>query len=36
MTNASALNVEATAYNQATNSQENETDKRIGNFRGTE
>jgi hypothetical protein len=36
MTNASALNAEATPYNQARNSQGNETDNRTGNFRGTE
>ena len=36
MTNASALNAEATPYNQARNSQENVTDNRTGNFRGTE
>jgi hypothetical protein len=36
MTNASALNAEATPYSQARNSQENETDNRTGNFRGTE
>jgi len=35
-TNASALNAEATPYNQARNSQENETDNRTGNFRRTE
>ena len=36
MTNASALNAEATSYNQARNSQENEVDNRTGNFRRTE
>jgi hypothetical protein len=36
MTNASALNAEATPYNQARNSQENVTDNRTRNFRGTE
>jgi len=35
-TNASALNAEATPYNQARNSQENKTDNRTGNFRRTE
>jgi hypothetical protein len=35
-TNASALNAVATPYNQARNSQENETDNRTRNFRGTE
>ena len=35
MKNASALKAEATPYNKARNSQENETDKRTGNFRGT-
>ena len=36
MTNASTLNAEATPYNQARSSQENETENRRGNFRGTE
>jgi hypothetical protein len=37
MKNVSALNVEATWYNnQARNSLENEMDNRMGNFRGTE
>jgi len=36
MTNASALNAEATPYSQVRNSQENETNNRTGNFRGTE
>jgi len=36
MTNASVLKVEATLYNQAGYSQENKTDNRMGNFRGTE
>ena len=36
MTNASAVNAEATPYNQARNSQEIETHNRAGNFRGTE
>ena len=36
MANASALNPEATQYNQTRNSQENKTDNRMGNFRGTE
>jgi hypothetical protein len=33
MTNASALNAEATPYSQARNSQESETGNRTGNFR---
>jgi hypothetical protein len=36
MINAAALNAEATPYNRARNSQENETDNKKGNFRGTE
>jgi hypothetical protein len=36
MAYASALNPEATRNNQARNSQENKTDNRMGNFRGTE
>jgi len=32
MTNASSLNAEATPYNKARNSQENETDNRTGNL----
>jgi hypothetical protein len=35
MKNAAVLYAEATPYNQARNSQENETDNRTGNFRGT-
>jgi len=35
MTNTTALNAEATPYDQARNSQENETNNRTGNFRGT-
>jgi hypothetical protein len=36
MANASAVNAEATPYNQTRNLQENETDNRMGSFRGTE
>jgi len=36
MANASALNPEATWYNQARNSQESETANRMGNFRETD
>jgi len=36
MTNASALNAEATPYSQVRNSQENETNNKRRNFRGTE
>jgi len=36
MTNVSVLNAEATPYNQARNSQQNETDNRKGNFSGKE
>jgi hypothetical protein len=36
MANASALNAEATSYNHARNSQENERDNKTENFRGTE
>jgi len=36
MTNMSFLNAEATPYNQARNSQQNETDNRTGNFSGKE
>jgi hypothetical protein len=36
MTNASALNAEATPYCRVRNSQENVTDNRTGNCRGTE
>jgi hypothetical protein len=36
MTNASALKAEATPYNEARNSQENEMDNKTGNFRGSE
>ena len=36
MTSAFALKAEATPYSQARNSQENDMDNRMGNFRGTE